>query len=148
MSLSTQAARAFRGTHTEGRPPEELRDLVSHVGAELELAPAERIIEWALAGDTAALRVIYDAGAAIGRALAHVANIINPETIVIGGPLTSLGDILLEPVRRGLARHAVPIIGETTGVCMSSLGDRAEALGAAAIVLAHPGLTPALASSA
>ncbi|WP_104180175.1 ROK family transcriptional regulator [Arthrobacter sp. B0490] len=113
-----------------------------------ETVDTQRIIEWALAGDTAALRVIDDAGAAIGRALAHVANMINPETIVIGGPLTSLGDILLEPVRRGLARHAVPIIGETTGVCMSSLGDRAEALGGAAVVLAQPGLSPVFASTA
>jgi predicted NBD/HSP70 family sugar kinase len=107
-----------------------------------------QIIEWALAGDTATLRVIDDAGVAIGRALAHMANLINPETIVIGGPLTSLGEILLEPVRRGLARHAVPIIGDTTNVCMSSLGDRAEALGGAAVVLAQPGVSTALASSA
>jgi phosphoadenosine phosphosulfate reductase len=49
MSATTAAARAFRGTHTDGRSPEELRDLVSHVGAELELAPAEVIIEWAVA---------------------------------------------------------------------------------------------------
>ena len=49
MSLSTRAARDFKGTHTEGRTPEELRELVSHVGAELELAPAEVIIEWAVA---------------------------------------------------------------------------------------------------
>jgi phosphoadenosine phosphosulfate reductase len=49
MSLSTQAARDFKGTHTDGRTPEELRELVSHVGAELELAPAENIIEWAVA---------------------------------------------------------------------------------------------------
>ena len=49
MSVSTQAARVFRGSHTEGRSPEELRELVSHVGAELELAPAENIVEWAVA---------------------------------------------------------------------------------------------------
>jgi len=46
---TTQQARDFRGTHTAGRSHEELRDLVSHVGAELELAPAENIIEWAVA---------------------------------------------------------------------------------------------------
>jgi phosphoadenosine phosphosulfate reductase len=49
MSSSTQAARAFRGSHTEGRSSEELREIVSHWGAELELAPAEHIIEWAAA---------------------------------------------------------------------------------------------------
>jgi phosphoadenosine phosphosulfate reductase len=45
---TTQAA-TNRGSHTAGRSPEELRDLVAHVGAELELAPAEHILEWAVA---------------------------------------------------------------------------------------------------
>jgi len=49
VSLSTAAARANRGAQTEGRTPEELREIVSHWGAELELAPAEVIIEWAAA---------------------------------------------------------------------------------------------------
>ncbi|MHA7239447.1 ROK family transcriptional regulator [Arthrobacter sp. TMS1-12-1] len=112
-----------------------------------EPVDTQRIIDRALTGDTATLRVIDDAGLAIGRALAHMANLINPETIVVGGPLTGLGEILLEPIRRGLARHAVPIIGETTSVCMSSLGDRAEALGGAAVVLAQSGLSAALVDS-
>jgi phosphoadenosine phosphosulfate reductase len=48
---SPATTRAFnaRGSHTEGRSSEELRELVSHVGAELELAPAEDIVEWAVA---------------------------------------------------------------------------------------------------
>ena len=48
-AATTRSARAFRGTETAGRSPEELRELVSHWGAELELAPAEHIIEWAVA---------------------------------------------------------------------------------------------------
>ena len=48
-SAATQNAALNRGIHTEGRSPEELRELVSHWGAELELAPAEHIIEWAAA---------------------------------------------------------------------------------------------------
>ncbi|MDQ6687162.1 MAG: phosphoadenylyl-sulfate reductase [Actinomycetota bacterium] len=46
---TTLAARAFRGSATEGRSTEELKTIVSHVGAELELAPAQDIIEWAVA---------------------------------------------------------------------------------------------------
>jgi phosphoadenosine phosphosulfate reductase len=49
MSATTATARKSRGIATEGRNPEELRELVSHWGAELELAPAEDIIEWAAA---------------------------------------------------------------------------------------------------
>ncbi|HWJ82737.1 MAG TPA: phosphoadenylyl-sulfate reductase [Nocardioides sp.] len=50
MSAATTAkARQARGVETAGRSPEELREIVSHWGAELELAPAEVIIEWAAA---------------------------------------------------------------------------------------------------
>ena len=45
---TTTAARAFRGASTDGRSDAELRDLVRHAGAELELAPAEVILEWAV----------------------------------------------------------------------------------------------------
>lgn len=100
----------------------------------------EDIVRRALTRDTATLRVIDDAGVAIGRAVANVANLINPEVIVVGGPLAELDDLLLEPIRRGLMRHAVPVVGESTSLAMSSLGDRAEALGAAALVFQHQGI--------
>ncbi len=48
-TATTDAARSFRGATAGNRSPEELRELVSHWGAELELAPAETIIEWAAA---------------------------------------------------------------------------------------------------
>lgn len=48
-AATTTRARNNRAIETEGRSPEELRELVSHWGAELELAPAEDIIEWAAA---------------------------------------------------------------------------------------------------
>lgn len=102
-------------------------------GSRTRLTPAD-IVSRALHRDPATLRVIDDAGLAVGRALGNVANLINPEVIVVGGPLAGLGDLLLDPIRRGLIRHAVPVVGETTCLTMSSLGDRAEALGAAALV--------------
>jgi phosphoadenosine phosphosulfate reductase len=49
MSVTTTTARNNRGIETAGRSPEELRELVSHWGAELELAPAVVIVEWAAA---------------------------------------------------------------------------------------------------
>src|SRR5689334_14933555 len=48
-AATTRAARDARGSLTTGRSNEELKDLVFQVGAELELAPAENIIEWAVA---------------------------------------------------------------------------------------------------
>ncbi|MFZ4895761.1 ROK family protein [Plantibacter sp. Mn2098] len=96
---------------------------------------AAELVESALAGDTATLRVVNDAGLAVGRSLATIANFVNPEVIVVGGPLAGLGELLLGPVREGLLRYAAPIVGANTRLSMSSFTDRAEALGAASLGL-------------
>ncbi|MFF1571662.1 ROK family transcriptional regulator [Leifsonia sp. NPDC058292] len=93
------------------------------------------IVTGGLGRDPATLRVVGDAGAAIGKAIANIANIINPEIVLIGGPLAGLGDALLDPIQHGIRQNAIPAIGETTTLRMSSLGDRAESLGAAALVI-------------
>jgi predicted NBD/HSP70 family sugar kinase len=100
------------------------------------------IVRLALDGNDAAIRVIEEAGFAVGRSIASIANLVNPERIVIGGPLAGVGDMLLGPVKVGLQRYAVPMIVETTQVIMSSLGERAEALGGVALVLQQPGIHP------
>ncbi|AKU18021.1 ROK family transcriptional regulator [Luteipulveratus mongoliensis] len=104
------------------------------------------IVRRGLEGDSATLRVIDDAGFVLGRVMASLANFVNPQVIVVGGPLAALGDAFLDPIRRGLVRHAVPVVGETTQIVVSSLGDRAEALGAASLVLQHAGLNSSLRS--
>ncbi len=79
-TATTNAARAFRGTHTEGRSSEELRELVSHVGAELELAPAEHIIEWAVATFGDRFCITSSMGDAV---LAHLAAKVAPGIDVV-----------------------------------------------------------------
>ncbi|SDG99935.1 Sugar kinase of the NBD/HSP70 family, may contain an N-terminal HTH domain [Leifsonia sp. 98AMF] len=96
---------------------------------------ASDILRRGLAKDPAVLRVVSDAGTAIGQAIGNIANVINPELVLIGGPLVGLGDALLDPIRHGIRQNAIPIIAGTTTVRISSLGDRAESLGAAAIVI-------------
>ena len=70
----------FRGTETEGRSPEELRELVSHCGAELELAPAEDIIEWAVATFGERFCITSSMGDAV---LAHLASQVVPGIDVV-----------------------------------------------------------------
>lgn len=97
----------------------------------------DALVEMALEGDIVTRRVVEDAGLSVGKVLGELASILNPEAILLGGPLSGLGDLLLEPVIRGMVRHTVPDIADTTTVRMAGLGDRAEALGAAVCVLAH-----------
>ncbi len=77
---TTLAARARRGSETTGRSTEELRSLVQHVGAELELAPAEDIIEWAVATFGERFCVTSSMGDAV---LAHLAARVAPGIDVV-----------------------------------------------------------------
>ena len=79
-TVTTNLARKFKGTHTEGRSPEELRELVSHVGAELELAPAEDIVEWAVATFGDRFCITSSMGDAV---LAHVASRVAPGVDIV-----------------------------------------------------------------
>ncbi|HSE07753.1 MAG TPA: phosphoadenylyl-sulfate reductase [Nocardioidaceae bacterium] len=79
-AASTMAARSFRGSTTEGRTTQELKELVSHVGAELELAPAEVIIEWAVATFGERFCITSSMGDAV---LAHLASQVAPGIDVV-----------------------------------------------------------------
>ncbi len=77
---TTLAARARRGSDTLGRSTDELREIVSHVGAELELAPAEDIIEWAVA--TFGARFCVTSSMSDG-VLSHLASKVAPGISVV-----------------------------------------------------------------
>ncbi len=79
-TATTEAARLFKGTRTEGRSEDELKHLVRHAGAELELAPAGVIIEWAVATFGARFAITSSMGDAV---LAHVAAQVAPGVDVV-----------------------------------------------------------------
>ena len=79
-TATTEAARLFKGTSTEGRSEEELQQLVRHAGAELELAPAEVIIEWAVATFGERFAITSSMGDAV---LSHLASTVAPGIDVV-----------------------------------------------------------------
>ena len=114
-----------------------------------EQVSTRRMLELAGAGDAAACRLIGDAGRAIGVAVANLCNIVNPECVVVGGDMALAGDVLLDPVREVVRRNAIPSAAADTEIVAGVLGERAELLGALALVMheserfAAPGLEEA-----
>lgn len=94
-----------------------------------------QLIALALEGDAGCRRVIADAGHHIGVGAAYLCNLLNPRRIVIGGDLAGAGELLLEPVRAALRRHAIPGATRQLSVVPGQLGERAEVLGGLALVL-------------
>ena len=95
------------------------------------------IVRLAREGDLGCRRVIADAGRAIGKAAATLVNVLNPELLIVGGDLSDAGELLLDGVRESLERSALPTAVQAAEVVAGSLGDRAEVLGAIALVLSE-----------
>ena len=96
-----------------------------------------RIVELAHDGDFAALDVMSIVGKWLGVGLVAIANLFDPEVIVIGGGLAAAGDLLLEPAREVLAERGMePGCGAT--VTTAKFGADSGMLGAA--VIARDGL--------
>jgi predicted NBD/HSP70 family sugar kinase len=81
--------------------------------------------------------VITDAGRAVGRAVSMLINVLNPELVVVGGDLAAAGDLLLDGVRDSIARAALPSAAEAAEVVTGVLGERAQVLGAIALVISE-----------
>jgi glucokinase-like ROK family protein len=92
-----------------------------------------QMVRLAQDGDAGARRVIADAGRVVGRALADVCNVLNPDRIVVGGELGEAGDTLLDPLREAVDRFAIPAASEEVEIVPGVLGARAEVLGALAL---------------
>jgi glucokinase len=90
--------------------------------------------ERALRGDPVALRIVAQAGTWLGLALGNVANLLDPQIIVIGGGVSDLGDVYLGPARASFAATAMPA-ARGTPIVKAALGYDAGVIGAAALVL-------------
>ena len=112
----------------EGNPDSALGRLL----AEDRPVDGKAVTVAAQAGDQAAIGVFDLVGGRLGVALASIANIFEPEVIVIGGGVIAAGDLLLEPARRELQARALRPMNRTP-VVEAELGEDAGMIGAAAM---------------
>jgi glucokinase-like ROK family protein len=97
----------------------------------------EAMLDAARGGDLGCRRVIHDAGRALGQVVATLLNVLNPELLVVGGDLAGAGDLLLDGVRESVSRAALPEAARRAEVVAGVLGDRAQVLGALALVVSE-----------
>ncbi|HVU52116.1 MAG TPA: ROK family transcriptional regulator [Polyangia bacterium] len=135
--------------------------LGTFIGSEVLVARAKRevgaavesvgdLVRAARGGAAGARRIVADVGAHLGVAVASLMNVLNPAVVVLGGEITGVGDLLLDPVRAAVRERSLASTFEGTGIITSNLGDKAIAVGGATMVLraalADRALFPALAA--
>jgi glucokinase-like ROK family protein len=96
------------------------------------------LLELARHGDAAAVRLLGEAGREIGVAVANLCNVINPDRVIVGGDMSAAGDLITEPIMESIRRYAILSAAQQVTVVPGTLGERAELLGALALVLQPP----------
>jgi glucokinase len=134
-ALASGTALAREGTAAAGSHPESALGLaLAREGA----VTGKTVTEAAMAGDATARKVLELVGTRLGVGLSSLANIFNPDVLVIGGGVIVAGDLLLEPARRELRERALPPMNETP-VRQAEMGNDAGMIGAAEMALAESG---------
>lgn len=117
--------------------PAIVEPLAQRLGDDLAV---ERVIELAQEGDPGCRRVLEDAGRRTGIAVANLCNLFNPARIVVGGTVGTAGELILAPLRDAVRLRAIPSAAEDVEIVSAELGERAELLGAVALVLQEASL--------
>jgi glucokinase-like ROK family protein len=113
------------------------------LASQLPDSSIDEIIAAAQGGNVSAVRMFEDAGRHLGWGVAMLANLINPSAVVVGGDMSRAGDLLLDPVRVGLRRHALASVAANTVVTPAALGERASVIGALLLAVDRTELIPA-----
>jgi glucokinase-like ROK family protein len=81
-------------------------------------------------GDLVAQQLITDVGMHLGTAIASLVNLFNPSLVVIGGGVSQLGDLLLEPIRKIVMEKSLNSAAKVVRITSPVLGRRASSMGA------------------
>lgn len=88
-------------------------------------------------GDRFAVELFSQAGYNIGRGVAILIHILNPELIILSGRGSSAGKVWEAPLQQAMNEHCIPRLASNTYLEISTLGYAAELIGSAALVMEH-----------
>ncbi len=87
-------------------------------------------VEAVTRGDVLAIDIVEEIGYTLGRWLAGLINLLNPELVILGGPLAETKDYLRLPVQSAIRKYSLNIVNSDTKLVSSELGERGSLIGA------------------
>ncbi len=80
--------------------------------------------------DVLAIETVEEIGSTLGRAIAGLINLFNPELVVIGGRVSAAKEYLLLPIKSAIQKHSLNMVNKDTSIKFSKLGEKAGPIGA------------------
>ncbi|MBQ5690377.1 MAG: ROK family transcriptional regulator [Alistipes sp.] len=92
------------------------------------------IVSAARNDDNLSIELIEEAGEKVGKAVAFLINIFNPESVIVGGNLAAAGDYIMLPLKSATNKYSLSLVYKDTKFRVSKLGANANAWGAAMLM--------------
>jgi len=120
------------------------RALVAQARAELDpgISGMDDLIQRAADGQPGAAAILSRAGTLLGRQIANLADLFDPDLIIISGEGVRMGEVFFAAVRAAFREHVMPGLAQDTEIRVNSWGDDIWALGAASLVIAEIFISP------
>ena len=124
---------AFAGGHAIASQAKKLvasgkRTLLSEKN--IDSLTAHDVAEAARRGDLPAQEIVKRSGTYIGIAIAGLINLINPSTVIIGGGVAQVGDLLTVPIRQAVRERSLRASEHAVKITTAMLGRRSSLIGA------------------
>ena len=129
--LETEASGAALETIFAERMRDGASSILSERFAEGHPISMYDIIGATKSDDVLSIDLLTSIGEKLGRGISVLINLFNPELVVIGGPLSEVGDYLMLPIRTALNKYSLRLVTRDTTLRLSTLGETAGVLGAA-----------------
>ncbi|HEX7753702.1 MAG TPA: ROK family protein [Niabella sp.] len=95
----------------------------------IEHLKLQHIVNAAKHDDTLAIELLSKAGEKIGKGIAILLNLFNPELVVLGGKISTTGSIILLPVLSAINKFSLNFVNTDTSFKISTLGEDAGLIG-------------------
>ncbi len=116
----------------EGGKASKIKDLV---GGDLKKVTVKEVMQAARDGDAVASQAIEEGAAALGRKIAFLVNLLNPEVVMIGGGIENCGNLFLDAVKTSVKEWGLEEATGSLKIIPSAFGENSVALGVVGIVV-------------
>ena len=118
--LETEASGSAAYRQLKIRHAAGARSTLSHLIEKNEPITSEMLAKAVREGDMLMIEIAEDLGAQLGKGLAAMINVLNPELVILGGPVSLSGDHLLMSAVNSTRKYSINIVNKATTIILGS----------------------------
>ena len=79
--------------------------------------------------DLLCIEIVEEIGQKLGKQIAGLINIFNPELVIIGGTLSLTDDYIAQPIKTAIRKYSLNLVNQDSAIMLSKLRDKAGIIG-------------------